>query len=83
MTERLNGTGPNSTTASEACLSITNSRSPLKLTSIDSVMQFSHLILCHPLLLLPPVHPSVRVFSKQVIVKTTDMDETTEKERSD
>ena len=45
--------------------SITNSQSLLKLTSIESVMPSSHLILCHPLLLLPPVPPSIRVFSNQ------------------
>src|SRR5574337_1124978 len=44
-------------------VSITNSRSSLKLTSIESVMPFSHLILCCPLLLLPPIPPSIRVFS--------------------
>ena len=47
-----------------ASLSITNSRSSLKLTSIESVMPSSHLILCHPLL-LPPISPSVRVFSNK------------------
>src|SRR5574340_438550 len=46
-------------------LSITNSRSLLKLTSIQSVMPSSHLILCRPLLLLPPIHPSIRVFSNE------------------
>ena len=46
-------------------LSITNSRSSLRLTSIESVMPFSHLILCHPLLLLPPVPPSIKVFSNE------------------
>ena len=49
-------------TARQASLSITNSRSSLKLTSIESVMPSSHLILCHPLLLLPPIPPSIRVF---------------------
>ena len=48
---------------SQASLSITNSQSLLKLTSIESVMPSSHLILCHPLLLLPPIPPSIRVFS--------------------
>ena len=43
--------------ARQASLSITNSRSSLKLTSIESVMPSSHLILCHPLLLLPPIPP--------------------------
>ena len=46
-------------------LSITNSRSSLKLMSIVSVMPSSHLILCHPLLLLPPIPPSIRVFSNE------------------
>ena len=52
-------------TASQASLSITNSRSSLRLTSIKSVMPSSHLILCHPLLLLPPIPPSIRVFSSE------------------
>ena len=51
--------------AHQASLSITNSRSSLKLTSIESVMTSSHLILCHPLLLLPPVPPSIRVFCNE------------------
>ena len=46
----------------QASLSITNSRSSLRLTSIKSVMPSSHLILCHPLLLLPPIPLSIRVF---------------------
>ena len=46
-------------------LSITNSWSLLKLRSIESVMPSSHLILCHPLLLLPPILPSIRVFSNE------------------
>ena len=46
-------------------LSITNSRSLLKLMSIESVMPSSHLILCCPLLLLPPIPPSIRVFSNE------------------
>ena len=45
--------------------SITNSRSSLRLTSIESVMPSSHLILCHALLLLPPIPPSIRVFSNE------------------
>ena len=48
-----------------ASLSITNSRSSLKLTSIESVMPSSHLILGRPLLLLPPIPPSIRVFSNE------------------
>ena len=51
--------------ARQASLSITNSRSSLKLTSIESVMPSSHLILCRPLLLLPPIPPSIRVFSNE------------------
>ena len=51
--------------ACQASLSITNSRSLLKLISIESVMPSSHLILCHPLLLLPPIPSSIRVFSNE------------------
>ena len=51
--------------ACQASLSITNSRSSLRLTSIESVMPSGHLILCHPLLLLPPIPPSIRVFSNE------------------
>ena len=51
--------------ARQASLSFTNSRSSLRLTSIESVMPSSHLILCHPLLLLPPIPPSIRVFSNE------------------
>ena len=47
-------------------LSITNSRSSLKLTCIELVMSSSHLILCHPLLLLPSIPPSIRVFSNSL-----------------
>ena len=52
-------------TACQASLSITNSWSSLKLTSIESVTPSSHLILCRPLLLLPPIPPSIRVFSNE------------------
>ena len=55
--------------ARQASLSITNSWSPLKLTSIESVMPSSHLILCHPLFLLPPIPPSIRVFSNESTVR--------------
>ena len=51
--------------AHQASLSITNSRSLLKLMSIESVMPSNHLILCHPLLLLPSIFPSIRVFSNE------------------
>ena len=50
------------TTAHQASLSITNSQSLLKLISIESWMPYNHLILCHPLLLLPPIPASIRVF---------------------
>ena len=52
-------------TARQTSLSITNSRSSLRLTSIESVMPSSHLILCRPLLLLSPFPPSIRVFSNE------------------
>ena len=51
--------------AHQASLSITNSRSSLTLTSIRLVMPSRHLILCRPLLLLPPIPPSIRVFSNE------------------
>ena len=54
--------------ARQASLSITNSGSSFKLTSIESVMPSSHLILCHPLFLLPPIPPSIRVFSSESAV---------------
>ena len=53
------------TTACQAYLSITNSRSLLKLISIESVMPSNHLILCRSLLLLPSIFPSIRVFSNE------------------
>ena len=52
-------------TACQASLSITSSWSSLRLTSIESVMPSRHLILCHPLLLLPPIPPRIRVFSNE------------------
>ena len=51
--------------ARQASLSITNSRSSFRLTSIESVMPSSHLILCRHLLLLPPIPPSIRVFANE------------------
>ena len=51
--------------ACQASLSITISRSSLRLTSSESVMPSSHLILCRPVLLLPPIPPSIRVFSNE------------------
>ena len=53
------------TAAPQASLSITNSRSLPKLMSTDSVIQSNHPILCHPLLLLPSIFPSIRVFSNE------------------
>ena len=53
------------TTARQASLSITNSWSPPKPMSIEQVMPSNHLILCRPLLLLPPIPPSIRVFSNE------------------
>ena len=53
------------TTAHQASLSITNSRNLLRLMSIESVMPSNHLILCHPLLLLPSIFPSIRVISNE------------------
>ena len=51
--------------ACQASLSITNSQSPPKPMTIESVMPSNHLILCHPLLLLPSIFPSIRVFSNE------------------
>ena len=56
------------TAACQASLSITNSWSLLKLMSIESVMPSNHLILCHPLLLLPSIFPSIRVFSSESVL---------------
>ena len=53
------------TTARQASLSFTNPQSLLRLTSIESLMPSNNLILCRPLLLLPPVPPSIRVFSNE------------------
>ena len=53
----------------QACLSITNSRSLLKLTSIESVMPSNHLILCRPLLFLPLIFPSMGVFSTELVLR--------------
>ena len=53
------------TATCQASLSITNSRSPPKPMSIESMMPSNHLILCHPLLLLPSIFPSIRVFSNE------------------
>ena len=58
-------------TARQASLSITNSRSSLKFMSIESVMPSSYLILCRPILLLPPIPPSIRVFSNESTLRMT------------
>ena len=57
------------TAACQASLSNTNSRSLLKFMSIESVMPSKHLILCHPLLLPPSIFPSIRVFSKESVLR--------------
>ena len=57
------------TAARQASLSITNSRSLLKLRSIESVMPSNHLILCHSLLLPPSIFPSIRVFSSESVLR--------------
>ena len=56
------------TAASQASLSVTNSQSPPKSMSTQSVMPSNHLILCHPLLLLPSIFPSIRVFSNESVL---------------
>ena len=56
------------TAARQASLSITNSQSLLKLMSIELVMPSNHLILCCPLLLLPPIPPSIRVFANESVL---------------
>ena len=58
------------TAARQASLSITNPQSLLKLMSIESVMPSNHLILCCPLLLLPSISPSLRVFSNESVLRT-------------
>ena len=55
--------------AHQASLSITNSRSLLKFLSIESVMPSNHLVLCRPFLLLPPIPPSIRVFSNELTLR--------------
>ena len=57
------------TAAHQAYLPITDSRSLLKLMSIESVMPSNHLILCHPLLLLPSIFPSIGVFSNESVFR--------------
>ena len=55
--------------ARQASLSITNSQNSLRLTSIESVMPSNHFILCHPLILLPSIVPSIRVFSNELALR--------------
>ena len=57
------------TAAHQASLSITNSQSPPKPMAIESVMPSNHLILCCPLLLLPPIPPNIRVFSNELALR--------------
>ena len=57
------------TTARQVSLSITNSQSLLKVMSIESVMPSNHLIFCCPLLLLPSIFPSIRVFSNESVLR--------------
>ena len=57
--------------AHQASLSITNSRSLLKLMPIESAMSSNHLILCCPLLLLPSIFPSIRVFCNESVLRVT------------
>ena len=59
------------TAAHQASLSITNSRSLLKLMSIELMMPSNHLILCHPVFLLPSVFPSIRIFSNESVLYIT------------
>ena len=59
------------TAACQASLSTTNSQSLLKLMSIKSVIPSNHLILCHPLLLLPSIFPSIRIFSDESVLHIT------------
>ena len=56
------------TAACQASLSINNSQSSLRLMSIELVMPSNHLILCHPLLLLPSIFPSIRIFSNESVL---------------
>ena len=56
------------TVAHQASLFITNSQSLLRLMSIESVMPSNHLILCRPLLLLPSIFPTIRVFSNELVL---------------
>ena len=57
------------TTAHQVSLSITNTQSLLKLMSVESVVPSNHLILCHPLLLLPSIFPSIRLFSNELALR--------------
>ena len=61
------------TVAHKASQSISNSRRLLKIMSIESVMPYNHLILCHPLLLLPSIFPSITVFSDDQVAKVLEL----------
>ena len=63
--EHIKETSVQFSSVAQSCPTLCNPWSSLKLMSIESVMPSSHLILCHPLLLLPPVPPSLRVFSNE------------------
>ena len=67
LLRRCSGQGPHPWTAAhQVSLSFTTSWSLLKLMSVESVMSSNHLILCHPVLLMPSIFPSVRVFSNEL-----------------
>ena len=57
------------TSAHQASLSVTNSRSLLRLMSIESVVPYNHLIPCHPFLLPPSIFPSIRFFSNELVLR--------------
>ena len=67
----MNRSMPPCPSPTQASLSITNSRNPPKPMSIESVTSSNHLTLCHPLLLLPPIPPSIRVFSNESTLHMT------------
>ena len=69
LLSRVRLIGTPRTVARQVSLSITNSWSLLRLMSIESVMPSNHLILCRPLLLLPSIFPSIRVFSKESVLR--------------
>ena len=68
-----NSLWPPGTAAHQVSLSITNSQNFLRLMSIKLMMRSNHLILCHPLLLLPSIFPSIRVFFKESVILSHQM----------